>query len=97
MADPFEALRLPSPAIDPDPTFAARLRSRVERALALPEGVTVSELTIETAAVGVSAPPRRDRHGRSRPCLSGALPDRRRSPAGDRLVCVGPGGGHGAR
>lgn len=56
MADPFEALRLPSPAIDPDPTFAARLRSRVERALALPEGVTVSELTIETAAVGVSAP-----------------------------------------
>ena len=47
MTDPFEALRLPPATVDPDPTFAARLRSRVERALALPEGVTVSDLTLE--------------------------------------------------
>ncbi len=48
MADPFEALRLPAPAVDPDPAFAARLRARLERALALPVGVTVSDLTLET-------------------------------------------------
>jgi uncharacterized glyoxalase superfamily protein PhnB len=57
MADPFEALRLPPVAVDPDPTFAARLRSRVERALALPEGVTVSDLTLEDLTVpGAVAP-----------------------------------------
>jgi uncharacterized glyoxalase superfamily protein PhnB len=49
MPDPFEALRLPAPAVDPDPTFARRLRARVERALSLPEGVTVSDLVIEAA------------------------------------------------
>jgi uncharacterized glyoxalase superfamily protein PhnB len=49
MADPFEVLRRPAPAVDPDPTFAARLRARVERALALPVGVTVSDLTIASA------------------------------------------------
>jgi predicted enzyme related to lactoylglutathione lyase len=56
MADPFEALRLPPVAVDPDPTFAARLRSRVERALALPEGVTVSNLTIEDLSTPVPGP-----------------------------------------
>jgi len=56
MADPFEALRLPVPAVDPDPTFAARLRSRVERALALPEGVTVSNLTIDSAPASAPHP-----------------------------------------
>jgi uncharacterized glyoxalase superfamily protein PhnB len=49
MADPFEALRLPAASIDPDPTFTAQLRARVERALALPGGVTVSDLTIASA------------------------------------------------
>jgi uncharacterized protein len=48
MSDPFEALRRPVAAVDPDPIFAARLRARVERALALPEGVTVSDLTLES-------------------------------------------------
>ncbi|HXQ60649.1 MAG TPA: VOC family protein [Acidimicrobiales bacterium] len=49
MPDPFEALYLPTTDADPDPTFAARLRARVERALSLPEGVTVSNLTVEPA------------------------------------------------
>ena len=47
MADPFEALRSPVTPVEPDPEFARRLRARVERALALPEGVVVSETTIE--------------------------------------------------
>jgi predicted enzyme related to lactoylglutathione lyase len=48
MPDPFEALRAPVSPVDPDPDFATRLRARVERALVLPEGVIVSETTIET-------------------------------------------------
>jgi predicted enzyme related to lactoylglutathione lyase len=48
MPDPFEALRSPVTPVDPDPDFATRLRARVERALSLPEGVIVSETTIET-------------------------------------------------
>ncbi len=56
MTDPFDALRLPDTAVDPDPTFAARLRSRVERALALPEGVTVSDLTLESTPAPAPAP-----------------------------------------
>lgn len=52
MADPFDALRLPIPAVDPDPTFAIRLRSRVERALAFPEGVTVSDLPLDPVRQG---------------------------------------------
>jgi uncharacterized glyoxalase superfamily protein PhnB len=56
MADPFEALRQPEAAVDPDATFAARLRARVERALALPEGVTVSDLTIDSAPGSAPGP-----------------------------------------
>ncbi|RCG25346.1 hypothetical protein DQ384_31250 [Sphaerisporangium album] len=33
MSDPFEALLRPPEAVDPDPTFAARLRARLEREL----------------------------------------------------------------
>ncbi|MFN2591573.1 MAG: hypothetical protein ABR532_01910 [Candidatus Dormibacteria bacterium] len=47
MADPLESLRLPPGPVAPDPAFATRLRARVVRALALPEGVTVSNLTID--------------------------------------------------
>lgn len=36
----FTALRSLAAPVSPDPSFAARLRSRVERALALPKGVT---------------------------------------------------------
>lgn len=46
MADPFDALRTPVTPTDPDPVFAARLRARIERALALPEGVAVSTPTL---------------------------------------------------
>ncbi|HUC35596.1 MAG TPA: VOC family protein [Acidimicrobiales bacterium] len=47
MADPFEALLAPVAPVEPDPAFAARLRARIERALTLPKGVTVSNLTLE--------------------------------------------------
>ncbi len=47
MADPFDVLHAPITPVDPDPTFASRLRSRIERALNLPKGVTVSNLTLE--------------------------------------------------
>jgi predicted enzyme related to lactoylglutathione lyase len=47
MADPFDALRAPAVPVDPDPTFAARLRARLLRAFDLPKGVTVANLTLE--------------------------------------------------
>jgi predicted enzyme related to lactoylglutathione lyase len=50
MTDPFDELRTPIIPLDPDPSFAARLRSRVERAFDLPRGVTVSHLTVDTPA-----------------------------------------------
>ena len=43
MTDAYDALRLPLTPADPDPDFAAALRSRVERALALPPGVQMLE------------------------------------------------------
>ncbi|MGH9029234.1 MAG: VOC family protein, partial [Acidimicrobiales bacterium] len=49
MADPFEALRAPVTPVVPDPAFSAQLRARIERAMQLPRGVTVSNLIIETA------------------------------------------------
>jgi uncharacterized protein len=45
MTDPFQALRMPLTPAGPDPAFAARLRARLARALELPEGVTVSDLS----------------------------------------------------
>jgi uncharacterized protein len=47
MPDPFEALRLPAPPTEPDPAFAARLQARIQRALDLPRGVTVSDLSLD--------------------------------------------------
>jgi predicted enzyme related to lactoylglutathione lyase len=47
MADPLVALRAPVEPVDPDPVFAAQLRARLARALDLPTGVTVSDLTLE--------------------------------------------------
>lgn len=63
MTDPLDILRTPVTPADPDPTFAARLRARVERALALPRGVamttTTAAPTAETtvpAAAGAAIP-----------------------------------------
>lgn len=44
MTDPFAVLRLDVPAVAPDPAFAARLRARLQRALTLPPGVSVSSV-----------------------------------------------------
>lgn len=45
MTDPLDVLRAPVTPVEPDPIFAAHLRARLERALALPRGVLVSETT----------------------------------------------------
>ena len=45
MTDPLEVLREPGGPVAPDPTFATRLRARLERALDLPRGVAVSTAT----------------------------------------------------
>ena len=55
MIDPFEALRRPYPPADPDPAFAARLRARIERALALPRGVAVTNTVVDPPAVARGA------------------------------------------
>jgi len=47
MADPFEVLRAPIEPVMPDIDFANRLRARIERALTLPKGVTVSDLDLD--------------------------------------------------
>jgi uncharacterized glyoxalase superfamily protein PhnB len=44
MADPFDVLRSPIEPVMPERAFAERLRARIERALTLPKGVTVSNL-----------------------------------------------------
>ena len=59
MTDPFDALREPVVPTDPDPDFAASLRARIERALALPRGVAVTSTIVEqpqTAALGAAIP-----------------------------------------
>lgn len=55
MPDPFEALHTPVEPVEPDPTFTAQLRARVQRSLALPKGVTVSDLT-EPFTAGADEP-----------------------------------------
>ncbi|MDQ3455602.1 MAG: glyoxalase [Actinomycetota bacterium] len=61
MTDPFGALRLDVPAVDPDPDFTTRLRARLQRALTLPRGVAVSttavpEAAIQDAVLGAAVP-----------------------------------------
>lgn len=51
MTDPLDVLRAPLDPVDPDPAYATDLRARVERALALPRGVAVSETTAPAPAV----------------------------------------------
>ena len=49
MTDPLNTLRAPITPVDPDPAFAAELRSRLERALLAPQGATMTT-TVETPA-----------------------------------------------
>ncbi|MGH3984128.1 MAG: VOC family protein [Pseudonocardiaceae bacterium] len=49
MTDPLNTLREPITPVDPDPAFAAELRSRLERALLAPQGATMTT-TVETPA-----------------------------------------------
>jgi uncharacterized glyoxalase superfamily protein PhnB len=49
MTDPLNTLREPIMPVDPDPVFAAELRSRLERALLAPEGTPMTT-TVETSA-----------------------------------------------
>lgn len=55
MADPFASLRAGLTPLDPDPAFASRLRARLERALTLPKGVTVSTVSLDPPATAPSA------------------------------------------
>ena len=47
MTDPLNTLREPITPVDPDPAFAAELRSRLERALLAPQGAPMTT-TVET-------------------------------------------------
>ena len=49
MPDPFEQLRSVLEISEPAPDFTTRLRARIERALSLPRGVTVSTTTLPQA------------------------------------------------
>jgi predicted enzyme related to lactoylglutathione lyase len=55
MRDPFTDLRATDEPVVPDPAFARRLRTRLERALALPRGVTPVTATQERPAATRSA------------------------------------------
>jgi uncharacterized glyoxalase superfamily protein PhnB len=60
MADPLDVLATPVEPVRPSDAFAAGLRARLERALSAPEGVAVSELTLDEPqpAAGPSEFPR---------------------------------------
>lgn len=49
MTEPLDTLRQPVTPVDPDPAFAATLRSRLERALLVPEGEAMTT-TVEATA-----------------------------------------------
>src|SRR5215469_17701791 len=67
MPDPFDALRDPVTPVEPDPAFAARLRDRLERALALPEGVAVTDIAAQPVVAPFSPVP--EEHGGAVPSL----------------------------
>jgi predicted enzyme related to lactoylglutathione lyase len=56
MADPLRILATPVEPVRPSEAFAARLRARLERALNLPEGVAVSELTLSESRTTTPGP-----------------------------------------
>ena len=56
MTDPLDVLREPDGPVAPDPGFAARLRARLERALELPRGVSVSVARLPTPVTTTDRP-----------------------------------------
>lgn len=82
MTDPFDALRAPVVPTDPDPDFAAALRSRLERATALPRGVAMTDTATETAHTpdpGRTPDPAAARPGAAIPYLAVPVGDGRRA------------------
>jgi predicted enzyme related to lactoylglutathione lyase len=57
MTDPFDALSAPVEPIDPDSRFKIRLRNRIQRALALPEGVDMPRTVLAPEPVAATAAP----------------------------------------
>lgn len=72
MTDPLDVLREPDGPAAPDPSFALRLRARLERALELPRGVGVSTAAVLHPTARVEPPV-----GAAIPYL--AVPDARRA------------------
>jgi predicted enzyme related to lactoylglutathione lyase len=62
MPDPFEAMRVPTTPVRPDPAFAAHLRGRLERALAVPRGEPMTDVHASPTAAD-QATAYRLRHG----------------------------------
>jgi uncharacterized glyoxalase superfamily protein PhnB/catechol 2,3-dioxygenase-like lactoylglutathione lyase family enzyme len=56
MPDPFDLLRTTLVPAEPDPTFVVRLRDRLARALDLPKGVTVSDVS-DVSDLALQEPP----------------------------------------
>jgi predicted enzyme related to lactoylglutathione lyase len=65
VTDPFDSLLQPVTPAEPDPGFAASLRARIERALALPRGVAVT--------TAITAPPTTAAEGAAIPYLAVAV------------------------
>ncbi|MBV9174141.1 MAG: VOC family protein [Chloroflexi bacterium] len=63
MPDPFETLRMPVSAVQPDPAFAARLRERVARALGLSMESPVTNQPLQTESSPATAAPDALREG----------------------------------
>jgi uncharacterized glyoxalase superfamily protein PhnB len=60
MADPLEVLREPVFPIAPDPSFAAQLHARVERALNLPKGAPMATTTVTRLEADAATAPTED-------------------------------------
>jgi len=70
MTDPFDVLRAPVTPAQPDPRFAARLRARLERALDLPEGVAVTDISVPQPP---ATPPEEQEAGSRAPLRQGDI------------------------
>jgi predicted enzyme related to lactoylglutathione lyase len=96
VTDPFERLRQPVTPVDPDPGFAAGLRARIERALALPRGVAVTTAITEAprTAAGAAIPYLAVAVGSGRRALDWYVRVFAAEPAGDPIVMADGRIGH---